>query len=340
MIVVFCFICSSITYKQVNANSYSRSEIVMEKLSGRILHETNAYEKLPIASTTKIITAITVIENFDVNKTVVIPYECVGIEGSSIYLRENEEYTVLDLLYGLMLRSGNDCAETLATTLTKNKSEFIKLMNETAKKCGAINSNFTNPHGLHDENHYSTAYDLAKITCFALQNQTFKQIVSTKRHTATELSSQTKKVWVNKNKLLNDFLGATGVKTGFTKKAGRCLVSSAEKNGMEIISVVLDCPMMFERSEELLNSSFNNYKLVKIIDKDKFNYTLPDENGNYHQLKITSSFYYPLKNDEKLNAKLNLPKRLSNKVKSGEIVGKIEIYGLKQLIFSQNIYTL
>ena len=135
------------------AYSVSKAEAVMEVVSGRMLYSFNAEEKLPMASTTKIITAITVLDNFDINKAIEIPSECVGVEGSSIYLKQGEKYTVSDLLYGLMLRSGNDAAETLAVTLAGSVSGFVKLMNETAKKVGAVNTSLVNPHGLNAENH-------------------------------------------------------------------------------------------------------------------------------------------------------------------------------------------
>lgn len=338
-ILCFCWI-PTVDLSFSKAYTISKSEIVIEKTSKRILYSHNPNQKLPIASTTKIITALTVIENFDLNKIITVKPETVGIEGSSIYLKEGEKYTVRDLLYGLMLRSGNDCALTLAKELCGETSNFVKLMNKLAKNYGAVNTNFTNPHGLHDDNHYSTAEDLALITCEAMKNLIFKQIVSSKNYTATEISTGNKKLWVNKNKMLTRFDGSTGVKTGFTIKAGRCLVSSAQKNNMEIICVVLNSPQMFERSEELLSQAFNEYKLVKLIDKERFNYALPDENYNYWDLKINQSFYYPIKNGDIISSIVDIPKFLPLNVKKNEKVGKIKIYNSKQLIFLQNIYTL
>lgn len=313
--------------------------VVMEKLSGRILFSENETEKLPMASTTKILTAITVIENFDLNKVIEVPSGFKGVEGSSVYLKSGERYTAKDLLYGLMLRSGNDCAEILASSFCK-REDFILLMNQVATKFGAKNSNFTNPHGLHDENHFTTAEDLANITRFALNNPVFKKIVSTKKYVATELKSNEKRFWQNKNKMLFLFDGATGVKTGYTVKAGRCLVSSAERNGMELICVVLNVYDMFERSKNLLDKAFSEYKLIKLVSKDKFNYKLPDEDLNYHYLYIESDFYYPIANSEKINIELNLPKSIKKNHQSKQKVGEIKIYSLKQLIFCQNIYTL
>ena len=234
----------------------------------RVLYEENSSVKLPMASTTKILTAITVIDNFDVNEKVTVPKSATNIEGSSIYLKEGETITVLELLYGLMLRSGNDCAECLAQTLT-SRDNFIELMNKTANKIGATNSNFINPHGLHDNEHYTTAYDLALISSYAMKNELFKKIVSTKKINISNGSENYDRVLINKNKMLSNYNGANGIKTGYTKKAGRCLVSSAYKNGMEVVTVVLNCPNMWERSEQLLNYSYDNYKMLNVIDKEE-----------------------------------------------------------------------
>ena len=330
-------------YCKISTDAYAigSSYALVEKISGRVLYAQNESIKLPMASTTKILTAITVINNFDIDKTVTVPKECEGVEGSSVYLKCGDKFTVIDLLYGLMLRSGNDCAETLAITLSGSISEFANLMNKTAKECGALNSNFVNPHGLHDDNHYTTALDLANITRHALLNQTFREIVGSKSYSTKEQASGESRYWVNKNKMLASYEGATGVKTGYTKKAGRCLVSSAIRNGMEVICVVLNEPNHYERSKKLLNDAFKDFKLVKLVDCSKFNYRLPNEDKTrYYDLKINEDFYYPIKNDEKITAEIELPNCLDGNVKNGQMVGKIKIYTSKQLIFFENIYTL
>ena len=158
----------------------SCAEIVMEVNSNVVLYKHNENSKKFMASTTKILTAIVVIENCNVNDVVTVTKDTVGIEGSSIYLEVGEQLTVKELLYGLMLRSGNDCAQTLAVYCSKSIENFANLMNKTAKKIGATNSNFVNPHGLHNDNHYTTAYDLALISCYAMKNSIFREIVSTK----------------------------------------------------------------------------------------------------------------------------------------------------------------
>ena len=326
---------------KANAYAVSKAEAVMERDSLRLLSGVNVSAKLPMASTTKIVTALTVIENYDLDKVLTVPKQTVGVEGSSVYLREGEKYTVKDLLYGLMLRSGNDCAETLAVVLSGSIENFTALMNKTAVKYGADSSNFTNPHGLPDNSHYTTAEDLCKISCAAMRNSEFKEIVSSKKHTATELVSGEKRVWVNKNKMLSSYSGASGVKTGFTVKAGRCLVSSAERNGMEVVCVVLNSPQMFERSKELLDNAFARFDLVKLVDKDRFDYSIPTDNGKYIPIGINKSFYYPVEKGEKIDVEVNLPKEINEKeAAKGKEVGEVKIYCEKHLIFCEKIYTI
>ncbi len=324
-----------------SAYTVSHGECVMEVNSGRILSSVNLDKKLPMASTTKILTALTVIENFDINREITVPKNCVGVEGSSVYLREGEKLTVKELLFGLMLRSGNDCAECLAQTIVP-RAEFIKLMNETAKKCGAVNSNFTNPHGLPDDNHYTTAYDLCKISCEAIKNPVFKEISSTKRVKVSNDGYAYDRLLINKNKLLFSYDGCTGIKTGYTKKAGRCLVTSAERDGLEVVSVVINSPQMWERSRELLDGAFNDFDMVEIINKDEFNdkiyYT---DSGKTYKFEVYNSFVYPLTKSEQseITFKFN-GKNQADFIKNPSKEGVFEIFLQNKLIFSQNIFTI
>lgn len=199
--------------------------------------------------------AITVIEEvFDLDEEIFVPSAAVGIEGSSVYLSPGERISYRDLLYGLMLRSGNDCAVALAIKTSGSVEKFVAKMNEVAKKAGAINSSFANPHGLDEEKHYSTADDLAKITAYAMKNDVFRTIVSTKYY---DTSGEVSRCFKNKNKMLWNYDGAIGVKTGYTKKSGRCLVSAAEKDGKSFAVVVLNVNDMWSVSENLLNEAFS-----------------------------------------------------------------------------------
>ncbi len=335
---MFCIIFN---YNPVYAYSISKSEIVIDANSGRILYQHGAEQKMPMASTTKILTCITAIENKDVNEIVTVKNKTCNVEGSSIYLKEGEKYTLKSLLYGLMLRSGNDAAETIADYIG-GRDNFIALMNQTAKKCGANNSNFINPHGLHDENHYTTASDLAKITAYALKNPLFCEIVSSKKITVEELTSSTKKVYYNKNKILNLYEGAIGVKTGYTKIAGRCLVSGADKNGIKAVCVVLNSPQMFERSMELMNTCYKEYTQKTILTKEEFNAKINitgAENSTFG-LKILNDIVVPLKQGENYSYKIEIPENADLPIKKDTVIGKIKIFVENNLIFSENIYNI
>ncbi len=322
------------------ADQYS-SEIVIERDSGRILHEKNAYDKKYMASTTKILTAITIIENCDLNAIVTVGKETVGIEGSSIYLEVGEKISVKDLLYGLMLRSGNDCAETLAVYCSGSIEEFSCLMNKKAKSIGANYSNFVNPHGLHNDNHYTTAYDLALISAYAMKNNDFRDIVSKKSVNISFSTHDYVRHITNKNKLLFNLEGCTGIKTGYTKKAGRCLVSSINKDGMELICVVLNCPPMFERSTKLFNDLFNKYKLYKLVESDNIIGFALNNRGKNVALHVKNDIILPLNEDEfnNIEIKYDYPDIIDT-TKKDEMVGKIKIYLKNKLIFTEKIYTI
>lgn len=237
-------------------------EVLIEATTGRMLYGVNETERLYPASTTKILTALCVLDSLSLDEVVEVPKEAVGVEGSSLYLKVGQKITVEDLLYGLMLRSGNDCAVTLAIKTSGSIEKFASLMNEKAIKCGATDSNFVNPHGLQDENHYTTALDLAKITAKAYENPDFVRIVSSKMRRIKIDDEEI--VIANKNKMLKSYAGANGVKTGFTKSSGRCLASGARRGDMQLISVVLNCGDMWNESVRLLNFGFDNFFMCSL----------------------------------------------------------------------------
>ena len=324
--------------------SCAASMITTEAGSGRVLYEKNADSRRPMASTTKIATAITVIDNVpDLEKTVVIPDCAVGVEGSSIYLSKGETASIRDLLYGLMLQSGNDCAVALAVTTAGSVEKFAALMNETARKCGANDTNFVTPHGLHDDNHYTTARDLAKISAYAMKNATFREIVSSKRHTMPWAGHDCDRVVLNKNKILTTFDGGDGIKTGYTKKAGRCLVASATRDGMTIISVVLDCGPMFEECRNLMEKAFEEYSLVDITA------LAPDVKAEVRDgakktvtLRPTATSTYPLTKEEteRLIFEEKGVKPMRGGVKRGTENGKICVTLEKRLLFESKLFTI
>lgn len=316
------------------AATCSSGEAVMEVSSGRLLFERNGDKRLPMASTTKILTAAIIIEDCDLQEEIIVPREGTGIEGSSVYLKPDEKYTIRQLLYGLMLRSGNDCAVTLALHRSGSLEAFAAEMNRRAASWGAKNSHFTNPHGLPDEEHYTTATDLARIACHAMQNPVFREIVSTKYFEENG--------WANKNKMLFSYEGANGVKTGYTKRAGRCLVTGAKRGDMQLVSVVLDSPQMYERSAELLDAAFRKYTLVKLYSAER-EFTVPtDGAGKICILKSDDpkDFFYPLAAGEKIKTECKLSNIILLPVKKGENLGKISVFLENQLIFSANLCTI
>ncbi|MDR2090478.1 MAG: D-alanyl-D-alanine carboxypeptidase [Clostridiales bacterium] len=320
-------------------NAARSSYIAMEQDSKRVLYGSNINAKLPMASTTKIMTAILAIEKNDVKNKIKIPKGAVGIEGSSMYLKENEEMTLEDLLYGLMLTSGNDSAAAIAIATAGGVEKFAALMNERARELGAVNTNFVNPHGLHHADHYTTAYDLALITAHALQNPIFQTIVSSEKYVVKGADGTAARYLHNKNKMLKMYDGADGVKTGFTKNSGRCLVSSAKRGDMRVVTVVLNHSDMWNDSVSLLDRSFASYKLQKILGAENGT-EIPVEGGTRNfAAALPRDKFYPLRADEKITYEIEREK-LNAPVKIGEIGGKIKISIDNRLLFEEKLYTI
>lgn len=252
---VFSFVSGIKTEKNAAKASGRSAYAVIRTDTLEVLLSDNADARLPMASTTKIMSALIALENCKTDETVVIDKRSVGIEGSSVYLREGEKLTVEDMLYCLMLRSGNDAATALALHVAGSVEDFAEMMNIRAESMGLVNTHFVNPHGLHDDNHFTSARDLAVISATAMNNHLFANIVKTKVKTVGE--GESKRTLANKNKMLSLYDNANGVKTGYTKKSGRCLVSSATKNGVTLVCVVLNVGDTYGLSGALLDKGFN-----------------------------------------------------------------------------------
>ena len=241
--------------------------VIIDAKSGAVLYEKNANVRLPMASTTKIMTALCVIEKADLNSIITISKNAANTEGSSIYLKEGEEISVQDLLYGLMLESGNDAAIALAEGCFGSVDECVKYMNQKAHEIGLIDTHFENPEGLDNENHYTTAYELSLITKHALQNDFFTKLVSSKNYTT---NTNIPHYFSNHNRLLNSFEGTLGVKTGYTSKSGRCLVSCAKRENEMYLAVTLNCPDDWSCHKEMLEFAFENHESCEVASKDSF----------------------------------------------------------------------
>lgn len=322
----------------------AKAMCVMEAGSKRVLNKSNFSQQLPMASTTKIMTAITAIENCDdLDAQFEISPKAVGISGTSIYLRKGEVMSTRDLLYGLMLVSGNDASVAIGEHISGDWKKFVELMNKTAYKIGAVNSHFDNTHGLDSPTHYTTAYDLALITSYALQNETFKEIVSTKNTRITNKDGKIRYL-KNKNKLLTSLEGCCGVKTGFTDDAGRCLVSACEREGMTVVCVVLNCGPMFEDSKVLLEQAFRDYHLIDLTAGYAYKDCIPVNEGRSQMVRIGTKekCLYPLKDNEigKVKYEYNIAEIVDAPVVKGDEIGEIKIFVDNKLQFSEKVFTM
>ena len=272
----------------------ARKAIVMDAATGRVLYEKDADSRSLIASTTKIMTALVVCEQCNVLDRMRIPKEAVGIEGSSMYLKEGEVLTIQDLLYGLMLQSGNDAAVALAIYCGGTVEGFAELMNDKARLLGLQDTHFENPNGLDSPGNYSTARDLAVLASYAMNDPIFAQTVSTKTVTAGSRSMR------NHNKLLWQVEGADGVKTGYTKAAGRLLVSSAVRQGRRLIAVTIDDGNDWADHSKLLEDGFSTYQIVDIVSKGELLGTATVFGGSQAQVELVAEedFSYALSQEE------------------------------------------
>lgn len=325
--------------QKVNASVSVRAQsaILMEQKSGRILFEKDAYTKRRIASITKIMTAILAIESGKMDKYVTVSEKAVHTEGSSVYLKAGEKIKLKDLVYGLMLRSGNDAAVAIAEFVGGSVDGFVYLMNQKAKQIGMLNTHFANPHGLDDsKNHYSTAYDMALLTRYAMNNKLYRQISGTKVYRAPNPTEDWDRVWKNKNRLLTMYKYCTGGKTGFTKLAKRTLVSTADKGDMDLIAVTLNDSDDWNDHIAMYENSFKNYDMTEILPKGTID--LGKKSGYEGHLFLKSSFQYPATSQEMKEFRINykIIKHTPNQ-KSG-VVGKAAVYLDGNLIKEVPVY--
>lgn len=328
--IIFFLSINPIKATTNTANSY----ILMDMDTGRVLKQKNMHTPSLIASITKIMTCILAIENKDITDIVTVDESIKDSYGSGIYISIGEEISLLDLLYGLMLRSGNDAAIMISTYISGSEDDFVKLMNKKAKELGMKNTKFYNSSGLDNNTigNISTAYDMALLTKYAMQNETYKTIVKTKKHTVkTNLKTY---IWYNKNKMLNyDYI--TGGKTGYTERAKRTLVSTSNKDNMNYVVVTIKDSDDWNTHKSLHEYAFNNYHSYKVLDKD--NYIVPGETY-YNSLYIKNDVYLSLTEEETRNVLSKIKLEKKSNYKSGDIVGINYIYLNDTLMYKENIY--
>lgn len=322
-----------------NINVSSQYAVLIEQSSGRVLFEKGAHEKRRIASITKIMTAVLAIESGKLNEMVKVSKNATRAEGSSLYLKENEDIKLEDLVYGLMLRSGNDAAVAIAEYIGGSVEGFAFLMNQKADEIGMLHSHFTNPHGLDDSNdHYSTAYDMAILTRYAMMSDTYKLIAGTEVHRAPNPTESWDRVWRNKNRLLTELYEySTGGKTGFTKLAKRTLVSTATKDGMDLIAVTLNGPDDWNDHINMFETAFKTYEMVQVVDKGFISGIQSDRYKN--KAIVKHDFQYPVLETEKDEFELEYKlKQLKSDRNIPEIIGELIITFEDQPIKTMPIY--
>ncbi len=330
------FSCFSFAVYAVDVSA--KSAVLYEPESGKVLYQKDMHSRREIASTTKIMTALLTLENADLNEVVYIKPEYTGAEGTSIYLKPGEKITVNTLMHGLMLQSGNDAAVALANHISGSEDAFVSLMNLKAAQLGMKNTNFENPNGLPADTHYSTAYDMALLTAYAMRNTSFAEIVS---KTSYQGEGRT---FVNHNKLLRMSDRVDGVKTGFTKKAGRCLVSSAVEDGMRLIAVTLSAPDDWNDHLSLYNYGFSNYRKHVYFKKDEALSKIPVISGKtkYVSTGVLDDIYTVESKNNAPNAHVEvfLPRFVYAPVKKDQKIGEARLVSNGEILSKSDIVSM
>ena len=296
-----------------------------------------------MASTTKIMTGILALEKGNPDDIVTVSTNAASVEGSSIYLEAGEKQRLEDLVYGIMLSSGNDAAIAIAEHIGGTVEEFSQMMTQKAIEIGALDTCFENPNGLPEEGHFTTAYDLAIITAYALKNKKFSEIVCVKQKKIPWQSSQWDRLLTNHNKLLDMYEGCDGVKTGFTKAAGRCLVSSATRNGWKAVAVTLNAPNDWQDHIKMFNKSFDSYIVHTVINKNEHIKTIPVLYGKEDKilLKCKNNIDLVVKKDETdiIDIIYNVPNSVEAPIRFGQVLGDVSILLNNVKVKSINLYS-
>ena len=298
--------------------------VIIDTASGRVLLSHNASSPLPMASTTKVMTALLALELGDPDAPVTCSRNAFGVPGTSIYLSEGETLTLREMLTGLMLASGNDAAVAIAEHIGGTAEEFCRMMTARAAELGCRNTVFLTPHGLPCEGHYTTAQDLALIAREAMQHPLFREIVGTTRATIPWEGRGYDRVLNNKNKLLTTYEGATGIKTGYTRKAGRCLVFGAQRNGMEIIGVVLNCPDWFNEAARLMDIAFDRYESITMLEAGEVVAAVPVTHADVASVSavLAEDLKGVVPKGHLPQVEMDLPDTLDAPVAAGQVIGK------------------
>lgn len=308
----------------------ARGAVLLDRATGRILFSKNAHEQLPMASTTKIMTAVMAIESGRLDEKVIVSEYASRMSGSSVNLEAGEEKTLEELLYALMLRSGNDAATAIAEHLGGAAEQFARMMTRRAQELGAAQTNFTNPHGLHSEMHYTTAYDLGLIAAHAMSLPKFREVAGTPQKIISWTGKPHGRILTNQNRLLSMYDGADGIKTGWTTPAGRCFAASAARDGWGLVAVVLNAPLMWEDAVALLDFGYRHYRRQTVVEEGRILKTAYVSRGVPERVSLLAAktLSLPLKEneDELLRFEFEVREPLRAPLRAGESVGSLKVY--------------
>lgn len=315
---------SALPTHAVSASAYA----VIEQKTGRVLYQSNAEAQMPMASTTKVMTALLTLQYLDLDREYAVPDGAVGIPGSSIYLKKGEHLTGRELLYGLMLSSGNDAAYALAILIGGSAESFVSMMNRKAQQLKLTHTHFADPCGLASRNHYTSALDLASLCRQALNHPVFAQVVATQNAVIRGAAPGTVRYLHNKNRILGEVQGGNGIKTGYTSAAGRCLCSSATRKGMTLVCVVLNDHNWFEDSKVLLEQGFDEFEMVTLCRQNNFAGEANILNRKHEKCDILykNTVRYPLKKGEYAVAITDFDLLMHSTVRSGDENGHTVFY--------------
>ncbi len=307
----------------------AKSAVVIDASTNEILFQKNAFEKRSMASTTKIMTAIIAIESGKLNNIVTVTEQMIRAEGTCVGLCAGYKITLYDLVYGMMLESGNDAANAVAVYLAGSLKNFAIVMNRKAEEIGMKNSSFVTPSGLDDEEHYSTAFDMAVLASYCVKNPIFKSVCSSKKYTAELVSPSSGRFFFsNHNRLLSSVDGVFGVKTGFTKKSGRCLVSAIEKNGVVLVAVTLSAPDDWNDHKKLYSACFESFDLEKIEVKYPKKIAVVGGKSSFVGVRCEKdSVEISVQSNAEITQKTFLPRFVYAAVKENDFLGRVEFYG-------------
>lgn len=331
VLIIFIILTTSNCYA-ISVSSYSA--VLMDSDSGRVLYQKNPDAQRLIASITKLMTAIIAIENGNLESEIIVGDEVLKMYGSNIYIEIGEKIKLIDLIYGLLMRSGNDASVVIAKNVGGTEEEFVKMMNQKANELGMKNTIFKNPHGLDEETeNKSTAYDMALLSSYCYKNKIYREITKTKKYNLqTDKKSY---IWYNRNKLLSQYEFATGGKTGYTPRAGKTLVTNASKNNLNLTVVTLNDGNQYQTHQSLYEYGFDNYEKYKILDKSRFKV---DEAYYKDKLYIKEDFYYPLTEIEKDNIKVIINLNKLKNYQDNDEIGYVSVKLYDDEIYREKVY--